>query len=75
MFSWTLKVIVITLVLFQGHNMDDLIMTYVAYIMNTHIKKKPSYAGIVVGESICWLTSKWRQKGILLRASIFAGWC
>ncbi|XP_052784094.1 myosin-VIIa-like isoform X2 [Mya arenaria] len=36
-----------------GHNMDDLIMTYVAYIMNTHIKKKPSYAGIVVGESIC----------------------
>ncbi|XP_053403510.1 myosin-VIIa-like isoform X2 [Mercenaria mercenaria] len=34
-----------------GHNMDDLIMTYVGYIMNTQIKKKPSYAGIVVGES------------------------
>ena len=38
---------------FQGHNMDDIIMAYVAYIMNTQIKKKPSYAGIVVGESIC----------------------
>ncbi|XP_060579063.1 unconventional myosin-VIIa-like isoform X3 [Ruditapes philippinarum] len=34
-----------------GHNMDDLIMTYVGYIMNSQIKKKPSYAGIVVGES------------------------
>ena len=33
--------------------MDDIIMAYVAYIMNTQIKKKPSYAGIVVGESIC----------------------
>ncbi|KAL4220589.1 hypothetical protein ACF0H5_020986 [Mactra antiquata] len=36
-----------------GHNMDDLIMTYVGYIMNTQIKKKPSYAGIIVGESVC----------------------
>jgi len=36
-----------------GHNMDDLIMSYVAYIMNSQIKKKPSYAGIVVGESNC----------------------
>ncbi|XP_052216841.1 myosin-VIIa-like isoform X3 [Dreissena polymorpha] len=36
-----------------GHNMDDLIMSYVGYIMNTQIKKKPSYAGIVVGESVC----------------------
>jgi len=35
--------------------MDDLIMTYVGYIMNTQIKKKPTYAGIVVGESSCWL--------------------
>lgn len=36
-----------------GHNMDDIVMAYVAYIMNTQIKKKPSYAGIVVGESMC----------------------
>ena len=45
--------ILITIIYFQGHNMDDIIMAYVAYIMSTQIKKKPSYAGIVVGESTC----------------------
>lgn len=36
-----------------GHNMDDIIMSYVAWMMNTHIKKRPSYSGVTVGESLC----------------------
>lgn len=36
-----------------GHNMDDIIMSYVAWMMNTHIQKRPSYAGVTVGESLC----------------------
>lgn len=41
-------------VFFQGHNLDDIIMCYVAWMMNKHIKKRPSAAGVTVGESLCW---------------------
>ena len=33
--------------------MDDIVMSYVAWMMNTHIQKRPSYAGVTVGESLC----------------------
>ncbi|XP_033759791.1 myosin-VIIa-like isoform X2 [Pecten maximus] len=36
-----------------GHNIDDIVMAYVAWTMNTHIKKRPKYAGVTVGESSC----------------------
>ncbi|XP_048747216.2 myosin-VIIa-like isoform X2 [Ostrea edulis] len=36
-----------------GHNMDDIIMSYVEWMMNAHIQKRPSYAGVTVGESLC----------------------
>lgn len=36
-----------------GHNLDDIVMCYVAWMMNKHIKKKPSAAGVTVGESSC----------------------
>ncbi|XP_021365755.1 myosin-VIIa-like isoform X3 [Mizuhopecten yessoensis] len=36
-----------------GHNIDDVVMSYVAWTMNTHIKKRPKYAGVTVGESSC----------------------
>ncbi|KAK3095857.1 hypothetical protein FSP39_020064 [Pinctada imbricata] len=36
-----------------GHNIDDIIMSYVALMMNMHIKRKPNYSGVTVGESIC----------------------
>ena len=36
-----------------GHNLDDIIMCYVAWMMNKHIKKRPSAAGVTVGESLC----------------------
>ncbi|XP_062566068.1 myosin-VIIa-like [Saccostrea cucullata] len=35
-----------------GHNMDDIIMSYVAWMMNTHIQKRPSYAGVTVDDAI-----------------------
>ncbi|XP_071159111.1 myosin-VIIa-like isoform X2 [Mytilus edulis] len=36
-----------------GHNLDDIVMCYVAWMMNKHIKKRPSAAGVTVGESSC----------------------
>ncbi|XP_060074102.1 myosin-VIIa-like [Ylistrum balloti] len=36
-----------------GHNIDDIVMSYVAWTMNTHIRKRPKYAGVTVGESSC----------------------
>ncbi|XP_022288159.2 myosin-VIIa-like [Crassostrea virginica] len=35
-----------------GHNMDDIVMSYVAWMMNTHIQKRPSYAGVTLDDAI-----------------------
>ncbi|CAG5121799.1 unnamed protein product [Candidula unifasciata] len=36
-----------------GHNMDDLLMSYVAWIMNVQMQKKSGYQGGTAGESVC----------------------
>ncbi|BFZ00532.1 hypothetical protein BsWGS_03571 [Bradybaena similaris] len=36
-----------------GHNMDDLLMSYVAWIMNVQMRKKSGYSGGTAGESVC----------------------
>ncbi|GFN94391.1 myosin-viia [Plakobranchus ocellatus] len=36
-----------------GHNIDDLMMSYVAWIMNYQMRKKHGFVGTAVGESIC----------------------
>ncbi|KAK3760350.1 hypothetical protein RRG08_063874, partial [Elysia crispata] len=36
-----------------GHNIDDLMMSYVAWIMNYQMRKKHGFVGTAQGESIC----------------------
>ncbi|XP_012941273.2 myosin-VIIa [Aplysia californica] len=36
-----------------GHNIDDLLMSYVAWLMNYQMRKKHGYLGEMSGESIC----------------------
>ncbi|XP_071085854.1 myosin-VIIa-like isoform X2 [Haliotis cracherodii] len=36
-----------------GHNMDDILMAYISWVMNTQMRKKHGFAGSPAGESTC----------------------